>query len=65
MKKLLLSFCLLCAFAAVSFAETPIKLSLWEKIAIPNDDSVCGLEIGLGTYMNRLVGVREYCLFQN
>ncbi|MDR1474099.1 MAG: hypothetical protein LBS38_00190 [Endomicrobium sp.] len=57
MKKLLLSFCLLCAFVAVSFAETPIKLSLWEKIAVPDEDSVCGLEIGIGTYTSKLVGV--------
>jgi hypothetical protein len=57
MKKLLLSFCLLCAFGAVSFAGTPIKLSLWEQIAVPNDDSVCGLEIGIGAYTPELVGV--------
>jgi hypothetical protein len=56
MKKVLMALCALFAFAAVSPAGTPIKLSLWDKIAVPNDDSVCGLEIGIGTYTSELVG---------
>jgi len=57
MKKVLLALCTVFAFAAVSFAGTPIKLSLWDKIAVPNNDSVCGLEIGIGTYTPNLRGV--------
>ena len=57
MKKVLLALCAVFAFAAVSFAGTPIKLSLWDKIAVPNNDSVCGLEIGIGTYTPNLRGV--------
>jgi hypothetical protein len=33
MKKVLLTLCTVFAFTAVSFAGTPIKLSLWNEIA--------------------------------
>jgi hypothetical protein len=57
MKKVFLALGTVFLFAGALFAETPIKLSLWDKIAYPNDDSVCGLEIGIGTYTPELVGV--------
>jgi hypothetical protein len=56
MKKVLSVLCTVFAFAAVCLG-TPIKLSLWDKIAVPNSDSVCGLEIGIGTYTPNFRGV--------
>jgi hypothetical protein len=56
MKKLLLAFCLLCAFVAVSFAQTSIKLSLWGEKSVPSDSSVHGFEFGIGTNMHELRG---------
>ncbi len=57
MKRLLSALCAIAAFASISFAATPLKLSIWEKIAIPQDDSVNGLEIGIGTYTPEVKGI--------
>ncbi|MDR2811923.1 MAG: hypothetical protein LBB06_02300 [Endomicrobium sp.] len=32
-------------------------MSLWDKIAVPNNDSVCGLGIGIGTHTPNFIGV--------
>jgi hypothetical protein len=40
----------LTVFTCVSFTSTSIKLSLWDKIDIPPDDTLEGLELGIGMY---------------
>jgi hypothetical protein len=57
MKKLVLSLLVLTVFACISFASTPIKLSLWDKIGIPQDDTLEGLEIGIGMYTQKVTGI--------
>ncbi|MCA6071805.1 MAG: hypothetical protein LE168_05535 [Endomicrobium sp.] len=44
-------------FVSASPCATPIKLSLWDKVAAPHDDSVEGLEIGIGTCTLELSGI--------
>jgi hypothetical protein len=61
MKKLISA--LLCVvvilFIGASSAETPtpIKFSLWNRIALPQNDSTHGLEIGIGSYTPELKGI--------
>jgi hypothetical protein len=63
MKKVLLAVCAVFLFVVLVNA-TPIKLSLWEKIATPKDaNSVCGLEFGVGDYTPELVGVSWNCIY--
>jgi hypothetical protein len=57
MKRLLSVFCLLYVFVTASLAQTPIKFSFWGDRAYPYDNSVHGLELGIGTYTPELVGV--------
>jgi hypothetical protein len=38
-------------------AEAPFKLSLWEKTALPSDDSVSVLEFGLGSDTPKVIGL--------
>jgi hypothetical protein len=57
MKKVSLALCAVFSFVALATATAPIKLSLWNDIALPKDDIVHGLEIGIGTYTPELVGV--------
>ncbi|MDR0820163.1 MAG: hypothetical protein LBN19_01355 [Endomicrobium sp.] len=57
MKRLLSALCAIAVSASISFATTPLKLSIWEKTAIPQDDSVNGLEIGIGTYTSEVKGI--------
>ncbi|MCL2485063.1 MAG: hypothetical protein FWF00_05625 [Endomicrobia bacterium] len=63
MRKVLLAVCAVAFFAGASFAATPIKLSLWEKIAIPPADAVHGVELGLVSYTPELRGVSWNFLF--
>ena len=64
MKKVLLAVCAVVLFAGASFAAaTPIKLSLWGKIAVPPADSVHGLVIGIGNYTPELRGVSYNFIF--
>ncbi|MDR3124758.1 MAG: hypothetical protein LBU10_02625 [Endomicrobium sp.] len=53
----MLALLLLAGFAWFSFASTPIKLSLWDEIAIPKDDTLKGLELGIGIYTPNVKGV--------
>lgn len=63
MKKVLLAVCAVFLFVVLVNA-TPIKLSLWKKIATPKDaNSVCGLEFGVGDYTPELVGVSWNCIY--
>ena len=57
MKKMFLALFAVALFVGASLAATPIKLSLWDKVATPQDDSVEMLEIGIGTYTPELIGV--------
>ncbi|MDR1696468.1 MAG: hypothetical protein LBR69_07605 [Endomicrobium sp.] len=58
MRKVLLAVCSVLLFAGSSFAAaTPVKLSLWNKIAVPASDTVYGVEIGIGTYTPEFKGV--------
>jgi hypothetical protein len=57
MKKILAALFAVVVFYGVSFSETPIKLSLWNKIAAPNDDTVLGLELGIGSCSSNVTGV--------
>ena len=57
MKKVLLAVVAVLGFAGASFATTPIKLSLWDKFAIPPSDAVYGLEFGIGSYTPELKGL--------
>ncbi|MDR3257089.1 MAG: hypothetical protein LBT18_05585 [Endomicrobium sp.] len=57
MKKLLLAVYAMFVLFGVSSATTSIKLSLYDKIASPSDDSVHGLELGIGTYTPEIRGV--------
>jgi hypothetical protein len=57
MKKLLSVLCAVVVSASIVFAAAPIKVSLWEKNAFPKDDSVNGLEIGLGSYTREVRGL--------
>ncbi|MDR3049100.1 MAG: hypothetical protein LBV16_04590 [Elusimicrobiota bacterium] len=55
MKKLFL----ICAFVFMTtnaFGVTPVKLSLWNEIAAPHDDTLHGIEIGIGSYTPNMVG---------
>ncbi|MGB2579148.1 hypothetical protein AAIR98_001067 [Elusimicrobium simillimum] len=47
MKKLLLAVALF-AVTVPAMAVTPVKLSLWDGIAVPSDRTVHGLELGIG-----------------
>ena len=42
--------------SAVSFAATPIQISLWDKIAVPPSDEVYGLEVGIGSNLSQIKG---------
>jgi hypothetical protein len=58
MKKMLLAVSVLVLFVSSSFAATtPIKISIWDKIALPPADKVVGLELGLGSHTKDLTGV--------
>ncbi|MDR1941585.1 MAG: hypothetical protein LBQ47_04595 [Endomicrobium sp.] len=57
MRKLILPVLAVFVFAGISFAATPVKLSLWDKIAIPSDDEVIGLEFGIGSYTPKVNGL--------
>jgi len=58
MRKLLLALFAVAMIAPVALAaSTPIKLSLWDKIAVPAMDTVYGLELGIGSYTPELKGV--------
>jgi hypothetical protein len=63
MKKVVLALLSLAVFACISFASTPIKLSLWEKIAIPTDDTLEGVELGIGMYTPNVKGVSFNCIY--
>ncbi|MCL1972866.1 MAG: hypothetical protein FWG57_07780 [Endomicrobia bacterium] len=63
MKKVLLAVCAVVLFAGASFAATPIKLSLWDRISLPQDDAVHGLELGIGSYTPELRGVAWNFIF--
>ncbi len=58
MRKVLLAVCAVAMFAGVSVAATPIQLSLWDTIAIPKNDAVYGLEIGIGNSLSEAKGVQ-------
>ena len=57
MKKLLSMLLAVVASASVIFSASPVKVSLWEKIAFPKDDSINGIEIGLGSYTPEVKGL--------
>ncbi|MDR2396196.1 MAG: hypothetical protein LBD57_06315, partial [Endomicrobium sp.] len=63
MKKGVLVLLSLAVFTVLSFASTPIKLSLWDKFSIPQDDSLEGLELGIGSYTPNVKGVSFNLLF--
>ena len=63
MKKLLCSLFVVSLFAVASHAATPIQLSLWDKIAVPKNDAVHGLEIGIGSNLSELKGVSWNFIF--
>jgi hypothetical protein len=63
MKKVVLAFLALTIVVYVSFASTPIKLSLWDKIAVPKNDTIEGLEIGIGMYTSNVIGVAWNCIY--
>lgn len=58
MKKLLLAVLAVVMMAGVSFAATPIQLSLWDKLALPPSDEVYGLELGIGNNLSELKGLQ-------
>ncbi|MCL2335104.1 MAG: hypothetical protein FWC57_03465 [Endomicrobia bacterium] len=58
MKKVLLALAVAVLFSGVAMASTPIQLSLWDKIAIPVNDSVTGLEIGIGNNLQSVTGLQ-------
>lgn len=58
MKKVLVAVMAVAVFAGVSFAATPVQLSLWDKIALPTNDAVHGLEIGIGSNLAEAKGVQ-------
>jgi len=58
MKKLLLSLLAVVMLAGASFATTPIQLSLWDKIAFPMDDSVTGIQLGIGGGLTNMTGLQ-------
>ena len=58
MKKVLSAVFAVVMMAGVSFAATPIQLSLWDKMALPPSDEVYGLEIGIGNNLSELKGVQ-------
>jgi hypothetical protein len=57
MKKALLSLAAVVLFSGASFAAVPFKLSLWDKIAVPPDGEVTGLEFGIGSYTPEVRGI--------
>ncbi|AKL98291.1 hypothetical protein [Endomicrobium proavitum] len=58
MKKVLLALVAAVVFAGVSFATTPIQLFLWDKIAIPADNAVAGIELGIGSNLSSVTGLQ-------
>lgn len=58
MRKVLLAMCAVVMSASAIFAATPIQLSLWDKIAVPKNDAVYGLEIGIGSNLSEIKGVQ-------
>jgi len=56
MKKLLLTALLMCLSANFALASTPVKLSLWNEIDVPQDDTVRGIELGIGSYTPNMTG---------
>jgi hypothetical protein len=57
MKKVFLSLAAVTLFAVSSFAAVPFKLSLWDKIAVPQSEEVDGLEFGIGSYTTEVSGI--------
>jgi hypothetical protein len=57
MKKIFLSVVVMVFFVSTSFAVTPIKLSLWDGIDVPQDDTLRGIELGLGSYTPSMTGL--------
>jgi hypothetical protein len=56
MKKLLLVFAFIFMSSISVFAAAPVKLSLWNSLYIPQDDSLTGIELGIGSYTPNMTG---------
>jgi hypothetical protein len=65
MKKLFFSLLAVLLFVSISFASTPIKLSLFETIAAPPDSDVIGLELGIGARYRSINGASINLLYGN
>jgi hypothetical protein len=63
MKKVLFAAVAVLVFTGISFAATPLKLSLWNKVAVPPGDAVYGLEFGIGSYTPEIKGVALNLLY--
>ncbi|ACC98202.1 hypothetical protein Emin_0647 [Elusimicrobium minutum Pei191] len=49
---------LFCALVLPAMAVTPVKLSLWDGIAFPNENIVRGVELGIGGNTDDIAGVQ-------
>jgi len=58
MKKILLALAVAAMFSSLAMAATPIQLSLWNTIAIPKNDTVTGVEIGIGNNLQSVTGLQ-------
>lgn len=58
MKKVVLSLVAVMMLAAVSAQAQVFKLSLWDKICVPNEEYTGGLEIGIGNHTQEVKGVQ-------
>ncbi|MDR0485489.1 MAG: hypothetical protein LBH29_02040 [Elusimicrobiota bacterium] len=56
MKKFVSAIAIVLLFASLSFAVTPVKLSLWKGLDVPQDDTLRGIEVGLGSYTPDMTG---------
>jgi len=58
MKKVLLALAVAAMFSSLAMASTPVQLSLWDTIAIPKNDTVTGIEIGIGNNLQSVTGLQ-------